>query len=161
MVKIKVKQSTSPKFFIVIIGLLIIAIPIIIGINEIKMSGGDNNSSESSIPNYSRVQIIFSKDDNLRTFEEWKQIADYRAEEYYECMKNSDLSDTYTNESCSITYNNNWVEFRDGLEEKANLSYDQQKVLKDYWHKTRDMMTEKIKALFKRNDKNKRPNYYE
>jgi hypothetical protein len=159
MVKITSNHTSSTKSnkIAVIVGIFIFGIFIFFYMNNFLNK--KNSSSNSGIS--TNIENILSKDYNLIAFNEWKQIADYRAQEYYECMKNSDLSDIYTNESCSINYNNNWVDFRDGLEEKANLSYDQQKVLEDYWHKTRDKMTEKIIALMNKNDKKKRPKYYE
>jgi hypothetical protein len=160
MAKVKVKESKSPKYFTITIVVAIVFGVIIVGGNKMKIMGENTDSSESSGSNSEQIERIFSKDYNLRTFEEWKQIADYRAQEYYECMKHSNLSDTYTNESCSISYNNNWVDFRDSLEEKSNLSYDQQQALEDFWHKTRDAMTEKVIVLMEENDKKKRPNFY-
>ncbi|WP_395051158.1 hypothetical protein [Flavobacterium sp.] len=158
MVKITSNDSSSPKTnkIAIIVGILVLGAFVFLKMNNLLNKNSTSDISESS----SSIESILSKDYNLRTFEEWKQIADYRAQEYYECMKDSNLSNTYKNESCSISYNNNWVDFRDSLEEKANLSYEQQQALEDYWHKTRGAVTEKVIALMEENDKKKRPEYY-
>jgi hypothetical protein len=117
-----------------------------------KNKGGNSDSGQ--------VESILSKEEHMLTVDEWKKIADYRAEEFYECTKDLDMDITkwYLYESCATSYNNNWVRFRDGLDERANLNYDQREMLKDYWHKTRDAMTEKVSNLMKANDKKLRPN---
>lgn len=107
-----------------------------------------------------QIESILSKQENLLTIDEWKKIADYRAQEFYECTKDLDMDITkwYLFESCATSYNNNWVFFRDGLDERSNLNYDQRTMLKDYWHKTRDAMKEKVSNMMKENDKKLRPN---
>lgn len=117
-------------------------------------------NKKGSGSNSEHVESILSKEEHKLTVDEWKKIANYRAEEFYECTKDLDMDITkwYLYESCATTYNNHWVLFRDGLDERANLNYDQREMLKDYWHKTRDAMTEKVSNIMKENDRKLRPN---
>jgi len=159
MVKVKVKQDVSnkPKFNLIILGFALVMVFVNIGTDKISnmfhgFKGGTSNSSQ--------MESILSKEEHKLTVDEWKKIADYRAQEFYECTKDLDMDITkfYLYESCATSYNNNWVRFRDGLDERANLNYDQCEILKDYWHKTGDVMTEKVSNLIKENDKKLRPN---
>ncbi len=163
MVKVKVKQNISnkPKFILVIIGFAIVLIFVLSGIDKIKNNFHNSNSKGSSSSNSSQMESILSKQENLLSIEEWKKIADYRAQEFYECTKDLDMGEKYyLYESCAIDYNNNWVSFRNGLEEEANLNYDQQQMLENYWQTTRDEITERVTKLMQENDKLKRPNHY-
>jgi hypothetical protein len=116
---------------------------------------------KSSFSNKNDKSLVY-KEAHLLTFEEWKQIADIRAKEFYNCTKelDMDISRWYMYENCAREYNNNWVLFRDGLDYKANLTFEQTEELKDYWHKTRDDITEKVSKLMEENDRRKRPNKY-
>jgi len=159
MVKVKVKQDVSnkPKFILIILGFALVMVFVIFGTGKISniFHGSKGGSSDTS-----QMESILSKEEHKLTVDEWKKIADYRAQDFYECTKDLDMDITkwYLFESCATSYNNNWVFFRDGLDERANLNYDQREMLKDYWHKTRDAMTEKVGNLMKENDKKLRPN---
>ena len=119
---------------------------------------GDKNSSIDS----KQIESILSKQENILTLDEWEKIADYRAQEYYECTKdlNLDITKSYIFEGCAVNYRNSWVNFRDGLENRANLNIDQITKLKDYWDKTSDEITKKITKTMEENDKKLRPNKY-
>lgn len=159
MVKVKVKQDVSnkPKFILVILGFALVMVFVIFGTDKISNMFHSSNGARS---NSSQMESILSKEEHLLTVDEWKKIANYRAEEFYECTKDLDMDITkwYLYESCATSYNNDWVLYRDGLDERANLNYDQREMLKDYWHKTRDAMTEKVSNLMKENDRKLRPN---
>jgi hypothetical protein len=123
---------------------------------------GNKKSVSGSEQNLEQAKSILSKQENLLSIEEWKKIADYRAQEYYECTKDldMDLTKSYLWESCATDYSNSGVLFRDGLDERANLNYDQQKMLKDYWSKTSDAMINKVSKMMEENDRKLRPNQY-
>jgi hypothetical protein len=156
MVKVNVQPNKGSKMKGIIIGILIAGI-VVLFVNYIKSSSSKSTNS-SEVP--SEVQTIFDKEINLRTYNDWKQIAHYRALEYEKCMKDSELSDMDVHEYCAIEYNNSWVYFRNDLEEKADLSYEKIQELEDYWSKTRSEITEKVSKRLELKDQNKRPNYY-
>ncbi len=130
------------------------------GYNIYERKNPSNQNSEQTDEILS--DEILSKEEHLLTADEWKKIADYRAQEFYECTKNlaEDLESYAVYEYCAKSYNNNWVLFRMGLDEKANLNDNQIEMLKDYWHKTRDAMTEKVQKIRRENEKKLRPNKY-
>lgn len=168
MVKINSKSSISnkPKFLgylaLFSIGLFLI----FFGINSIKngyFTNPSTNSDNNTIDNNESNKSILYKEEHHLTFNEWKNIADIRAKEFYNCTKDLDMdfSRWYIYENCARAYNNNWVLFRNGLDYKANLTNEQTEELKDYWHKTRDDITEKVSKLMEDNDRRKRPNKYQ
>ena len=140
MVRVKIEPKNGSNMKGIFIGIVIAGVVIFFA-NYIK-SASSKSSSSSDIQ--TEVQTVFEKDINLRTYNEWQQIADYRALEYEKCMKDLDLSDMDIHEYCAIDYNNSWVYFRNELEEKANLNYEQIQELEEYWSKARDKITEKV-----------------
>ena len=167
MAKINSKSSISnkPKFLGYLILFSIGLVLILFGVNYIKsgyFTQNSINSDNNAINNSESNESLMYKEEHLLTFNEWKKIADIRAKEFYECTKDldMDISRWYIYENCARTYNNNWVLFRNGLDYKANLTFEQTEELKDYWHKTRDDITEKVSKLMEENDRRKRPNKY-
>jgi hypothetical protein len=164
MVKVKVKQNISnkPKFILVIIGFAIVLIFVFSGLDKIKNIFHNSNSNGSSNSNSPQIESILSKQENLLSIEEWKKIADYRAQEFYECTKDlaNDLESYAVYESCYRQFNNAWVLFQLGIDEKANLTYEQREQLKEYWNKTEDNMREKVIKQMDEKEKKLRPNKY-
>jgi DNA-directed RNA polymerase subunit F len=162
MIKVKVKQNVSnkPKFFLLIFAFAIIMAIITFGAD--KISGIFSNSKDISNNNSSQIKSILSKEENLLTIEEWKKIADHRALEFSECSKDlaNDLESLAVYENCYRHYNNAWVVFQLGLDEKSNLTYEQREQLKEYWKKTEDDMREKVIKLMEQKEKELRPNRY-
>lgn len=162
MVKVKVKQNVSnkPKYFLLIFGFAIIMMIFTFGTD--KISEVFRNLNGSSNNNSSQIESILSKQENLLTIDEWKKIADYRAQEFYECTKDlaKDLESYAVFENCSRQYNNAWVVFQLGVDEKSNLSYEQRDQLKEYWKKSENDMREKVIKLAEEKEKKLRPNRY-
>jgi TonB family protein len=149
MAKISTKKEGNNKLYWII--------PIILFMTYKGYQIYKKKDGSSSAQN---VENLLSKEEHLLTVAEWKKIADYRAEEFYELNKNLSKDDKsyaiiYQNNS---DYNNNWVRYRDGLDERANLNYEQREMLKDYWHKKREEITEKVKKIMEENDRKLRPN---
>ncbi|MCG3165158.1 MAG: hypothetical protein POELPBGB_00920 [Bacteroidia bacterium] len=146
MAKVTVKPTKSSKFNIILIVVVIAFFVIYIGIDKIKNGSGNGS--------------ILSKKEHLRTVDDWKKIADYRAQEFYECTKDldMDISKWYLYESCATDYNNSWVRFRDGLDGRANLNFEQIESLKNYWDKTREEIEKKVSDVMDENERQKRPN---
>jgi hypothetical protein len=164
MVKVKVKQNVSnqPKFLLVIIFFSILLISVIFGTDKTSSIFNKQDSIENSPQIPLQTESLLSKEENLLTFNEWKKIADYRSQEFFECTKNlaKDLESFAVYESCHRQYNNAWVIFRLGVEEKANLNYEQREQLLEYWKNTRDNMKGKITKQMEINEKKLRPNKY-
>lgn len=164
MVKVKVKQniSNTPKFILLIIGFAMVLIFVFSSVDKIKNIFHNSNSGGSSNSSSSQIESILSKQENLLSIEEWKKIADYRAQEFYECTKDlaNDLESYAVYESCYRQFNNAWVLFQLGIDEKANLTYEQREQLKEYWNKTEDNMREKVIKQMDEKEKKLRPNKY-
>lgn len=94
------------------------------------------------------------------TYNDWKLLADQKAQGFYECAKGLDYSTNNYYESCARYYRNDWVSYRDALDNKANLSYDKIKELKNYWQSKSDEIVEKVSTAIDKNEKNRRPNKY-
>ena len=152
MVKVTTDNSSSSKFnkIGIIIGIVTFGLFIIL-----KVSNKLNSSSSES----GQVQSILSKEEHMLTLEAWKSIADYRAQEFFECTKDldNDSSKWYLYENCATSYRNDWVSYRDGLDYRANLNDEQREVAKDYWYKTQDEIIEKVSKLKNENDSRLRP----
>jgi len=148
MVKVVVKQESSniPKHLGIIIA---VAIVVILG----AVIGLKDKSGNSSVS---------TKASHLRTYDDWKKVADYHAADFYDCCKDldMDINEWYSFENCSKKYNNGWVMYRDALDSKANLNSNQVESLKDYWHETRDSMSKKVDGVMEENETRKRPNAY-
>ena len=56
----------------------------------------------------------------------------------------------YATEAFITSYNNDWVNYRNSLDDYSNLSSDQCELLKDFYQKTRDEMSERVKKGLKR-----------
>lgn len=161
MVKVRVKQDVSSKskyIQLILVFILLMAFLIFKKDTIEKLFYG----SKASLIDDSKIESILSKDEHLLSIDEWKMIAQYRAEQFYECAKglSLDIESLSLYQSCAITYNNNWVSFQMGLDYKANLNYDQRRMLKEYWHKMRDEVTNKVKKSNEENEKQLRPNRY-
>ncbi len=167
MVKVKVKQNISnkPKFIILIIGFLFVLLVVFFGVDEIKNIFNKSKTNSESIitdnPLNEKYEEVTSKGgyDKL-SFEDWKVIARHDAQKYYENMQNLTYADMYATEAFITSYNNNWVTYRNSLDDYANLSSDQCELLKDFYNKTRDEMAERVKKRLEDNDKKLRPNKY-
>ena len=96
MVKVKVKQniSNTTKFILLIIVFAMKLIFVFSKVDKIKNIFHNSNSGGSSNSNSSQIESILSKQENLLSIEEWKKIADYRAQEFYECTKDLDMDIT-------------------------------------------------------------------
>ena len=168
MVKVKVKQNISnkPKFIVLIIGFSIVLLVVFSGIEGIKNILNNSKTNLESIktdnPLNDKYEEVTSKGDyNKLSFEDWKVIARHDAQKYYENMQNLTYADMYATEAFSTSYNNDWVTFRNSLDDYANLSSDKCELLKDFYQKTRDEMSERVKKKLEDNDKKLRPNKYE
>jgi len=142
------------KYLIILIVIVLVVSYYII---EIMPSKGNNDSSvdNSVIEKYENINSKQYKD---LTFDEWKLKADYSAQKYYEGMKKTTLADMYTSQDCSVNYNNDWVEFRDAIDERSNLTREQQETLKDYFNKKREEIITVIRKKQDENDRKNRPN---
>jgi hypothetical protein len=161
MVKVNVKQDVSirPKFILIVLGFALVMAFVIFGADKISniFQGTKGDSS-----NTSQMESILSKEENKLTIDEWKKIADYRAQEFFDCTKYlaNDLESAVAYGSCYREYNNARVLFQLGVDEKANLNFEQQKQVKTYWSQTEDEMREKVIKLMGENEKKLRPNKY-
>jgi hypothetical protein len=159
MVKVKVQQhvSNKPKFILLILGFALLMVIVLFGTDKISnifhsFKGGSSNSS--------RMESILSKEEHLLTVDEWKKIAEYRAQEFYDCAKNlaNDLESSYVYENCYRDYNNAQVLFQLGVDEKANLNSEQREQVKNHWNKTEDEIRDKVIKAMRENEKKLRPN---
>jgi hypothetical protein len=162
MVKVKVKQdiSNKPKFFLLIFAFAILMVIVFFGTD--KVSSKFSNAAGSSNNNSTQMETILSKQENLLTIDEWKKIANYRAQEFYECTKDlaKDLESIVVYGNCIRQYNNDRILFHLGVDEKSNLNNEQREQLKEYWNKTDDDMKEKVLRIMEENEKKLRPNRY-
>ena len=168
MVKVKVKQNVSnkPKFIILIISFSLVFLVVISGFDKIKNIFNDSKTNSEAIitdnPLNEKYEEVLSKGGyDKMSFEDWKVIARHDAQKYYENMQNLTYADMYATEAFITSYNNDWVTFRNSLDDYANLSSDQCELLKDFYQKTRDEMSERVKKKLEDNDKKLRPNKYE
>ena len=167
MVKVKVKQNISnkPKFILLIVGFAIVLILVISGVDEIKNIFHNSKIDSESINGNSALNKQYEEVNSKGSydkfsFEDWKIIAQHDAQKYYENMQNLTNADMYAIEAFITSYNNNWVTYRNSLDDYANLNSDQCELLKDFYQKTRDEMDEKVKKRLEDNDKKLRPNKY-
>jgi hypothetical protein len=152
MVKVSVKNHKYKEaFYIVIIGIIIFTVIFKLDLFGLKKGRDDSNSINKS---------ILYKEEHLLTFDEWKKIADIYTSEYYECMKVLDMDYTkdYLSSACGNKYRNQYVKYRDGLDTRANLKYNQISELLDYWDKISDATRKRAIKAMEENDKRKRPN---
>ena len=128
------KKNYGPDI-VAFIGLLIVLI--------FYISYSTKSSRSSTVLTTSHS--LLSKEENLLSYQEWEEISRIRANEFYECAKDlgMDISSMASFETCAIQYNNGWVKFSAGLDEKSNLNSEDISKLKDYWNKSRSEMTKK------------------
>jgi hypothetical protein len=157
MAKVKVKQSSPFKnIFIIAISVVILYLGFIAIKPFVNSSSSDSNSQNK------KYEEVLSKGGyNKLSYEDWKIIAIHDAQKYYDGLQNSTLADTYNTQAFSISYNNDWVTFRNALDDYANLNSDQVESLKEFYQKTRDEISERVKKKLEDNDKKLRPNKYE
>ena len=155
MANVKVQKNSTIKYLLIItitIGILII------GFKNKTLSYNVNSDSNSLKEKYEEVTSKGGYD--KLSFEDWKVIARQDAQKYYENMQNLTYADMYATEAFITSYNNDWVTFRNSLDDYANLSSDQCELLKDFYQKTRDEMQERVKKRLEDNDRKLRPNKY-
>ncbi|RXP64555.1 hypothetical protein EC396_00850 [Lutibacter sp. HS1-25] len=59
-----------------------------------------------------------------------------------------------------LNFRNQYVKFREGLETRANLEYNQVRELLKYWDGIQERTTKKAIKAMEENDRKKRPNKY-
>lgn len=157
MAKVKVKQDSTIKYVFIItltIGILII------GFKEASKSSFTSINNDSNSLNEKYEEVTSKGGYDKLSFEDWKIIAQHDAQKYYENMQNLTFADMYATEAFITSYNNDWVTYRNSLDNYSNLSSDQCELLKDFYQKTRDEMSERVKKRLEDNDKKLRPNKY-
>jgi hypothetical protein len=159
MANVKVKQNSPMKYVFlitIIIGILIIGYKN----TSVNKSSSNFENSDSNGLNEKYEDVTSKGGYDKLSFEDWKVIANHDAQKYYENMQNLTYADMYATEAFITSYNNDWVTFRNSLDDYANLSSDQCELLKDFYQKTRDEMSERVKKKLEDNDKKLRPNKY-
>jgi hypothetical protein len=123
------------------------------------ISDSKNNESPKTSNDNSTINTIVSKEDHLKTYDDWKKIADYKTEELYTCAKELINDDKWmqVGDICSAEHGNKRVLFRDGIEERSNLNYEDRQSLLKYWDEKFDITIKKIQQLIDENEMKKRP----
>ena len=147
MAKARVKSSSSPLYIAIIL-----AIVAFIGFKSILSDGSSSQSSGG----YSTKQA------SERTYEDWKQIADGHTRELEECSAKLINDDGWRSvgDACVAQHRNNWVSFRDGLDDLSNLTFEQREKLKEYWDSQFDLAMTRIRAKIDERERSERPNRY-
>ncbi len=154
MVKVSVKNNKYSET----IKIIVVAILIIIVILKAGILGSERNQQGSN----SSGESLLYKEEHKLTYEEWKKVAQIYANQYLNCNKDLtwDFSKVYISENCGIRYRNQYVRFREGLENRANLNWEQTRQLLKYWDELSDKTIELVKKRMDENDRKMHPNSY-
>lgn len=94
------------------------------------------------------------------SYQDWKNHVDIKCKAFLDCFEYKLKNDApkITLQECSGVHGNEWVLFRDALDEKSNLTSSQIEQLKDYWDSETEKVLEKEDELETKFDNLYRPN---